>query len=585
MICAGIAVLLILIIAASAIPEAGTGEFRLALIETSDIHGNLVGGDAPDYEYRVAYIADKVNDARRTEDGMDNDRLVLLDGGDIYQGSAVSLLSDGEAMSAVFDEMQYDAVAVGNHEFDWGIDKVIDADGTMRDYTLDGKACSNDIPVICSDLYKDGEKVSFARDYVVLEKKAADGSGKTRKVRIGVIGFAEEYSKSIPSKHFSDLGYTITEDYEAVNDLAKELKGDKRCDAVILLSHGSARNAGKGLGDETPVDLVLGGHLHKSTDETADNGVRCLSPSGSAYVYVYDELVFENDGNGGVRIKEGADDKAECVKTAADESLLLDNEKNAEELDRETVDLSNDYIGRVEPYLEKVIGYITEPVTKTYIEGSGNRVNTAGNFVCDAMRSSADAEVAFINKSGVRSNMYLPEGSDRYDVTYYDMFSMLPFDDRMYVYEITYGDLLDVLSYSMNGGGWALYTCMTGIDCYFKDDPAADQSGKYRITMVDALVRDGEPIYHDGKWEDDWESRKLRVAVIDMAAEAESNRQGAANPLYKFNDTEQMLENDRFIRDAAIEALEAEAGKNDGHLNVRTDTCFRYQPYAGNEQR
>ena len=579
MICAGIAVLLILMFADTAIPEAGTGEYRLALIETSDIHGSLTGGENPDLEYRVAYIADKANDARRTEDGIDNARMILLDGGDIYQGSPVSLLSGGEAMSAVFDNMQYDAVAVGNHEFDWGIEEVIDDDQTMRDYTLNGKPCKNDVPVICSNLYKDGEKAGFAKDYVILNKKAADESGNTKGVRIGVIGFADEYSQSEPEKIFGDLGYSIKEDYDAVNRLAQELKGDKRCDAVILLSHGAPYKAADGLGESTPVDVVLGGHIHKNINEISENGLRCMSPAGNAYAYVYDELVFENDGSGGLRIKEGADDKAEYVRTADDRSLLLDNEKNAEELDRDAVDLSNVYVERVKPYLEKVIGYITEPVTKDYLEGSGNRVSTAGNFVCDAMRSAAGADAAFVNKAGVRTNLYLSDGSDRHEVTYYDIYALLPFDDRMYVYDITYGELLDVFDFGMNGGGWSLLTCMTGIDCFFRDDPAADQSGKYKVTMVDALVKDGVPIYHDGQWEDDWENRKLRIAVIDIAAEAEANRQGEKNPLYTFNDTERLVSNDRLLRDAVIEALEAEAAENNGHLHVRTDTCFRYENY------
>lgn len=66
---------------------------------------------------------------------------VLIDGGDIYQGNAVSDVVKGESLSAAFDAMEYDAVAVGNHEFDWGLETVIDNDSTMRDYN-DGYARS-----------------------------------------------------------------------------------------------------------------------------------------------------------------------------------------------------------------------------------------------------------------------------------------------------------------------------------------------------------------------------------------------------------------------------------------------------------
>lgn len=86
----------------------------------------------------------------------------------------VSNTLDGESLSAAFDAMEYDAVAVGNHEFDWGIDTVIDSDSTMRDYNEGGSFHKNNIPVVCCNLFKDGQKVDFADDYVILHKKAYD---------------------------------------------------------------------------------------------------------------------------------------------------------------------------------------------------------------------------------------------------------------------------------------------------------------------------------------------------------------------------------------------------------------------------
>ena len=579
MLCASALVLAVLIIAATTFPKAGTGEYRLALIETSDVHGTLTRGEKPDYEYYYAFIADKIEDVRRTDDGLDPDRLVLLDGGDIYQGSATSLLSEGEAMSAAYDDMKYDAVALGNHEFDWGIDKVVDSDRTMRDYEEDGKTVRNEIPVICSNMYKDGKKIDFADDYVILTKEAVDADGTEKQVRVGVIGFAEEYSMSIPAKKFSDLGYTIIEDYDAVNSMAADLKSAGRCDAVVLLSHGDPVKAAEGLGESSCVDLVLGGHIHKNNNDTTDSGLRYLSPGGGSSAYVYDELVFENDGFGGLRIKKGADDKARYNRLPWDGSQLMDTEENSEELDHETVDISNEYIEKADKYLSREVGYITENVTKDPIEGSGQRVTSAGNFICDALRTTENVDVAFINKSGVRSNLYLADGHERRDVTLYDLFSMMPFDDRLYEYEMTYGDLKNVIDFSLNGGGWALLTNMSGIDCYFVDDPDSVPGSKYAQTMVDALVKDGELIYHNGKWMEGWEDKKVRVCVNDLAAEAEADRAGTLNPLYAMNDTDKLLSNDILVRDAMIKGLEIEAKAAEGHLHVNDDTCFKYRAY------
>ena len=348
-----------------------------------------------------------------------------------------------------------------------------------------------------------------------------------------------------------------------------------------MLAHGDSKKIAEGLGKASPVDLVLGGHIHKSVCDKTDWGLRYMSPSGLGYTYLYEELVFENDGNGGVRIKEGADDRAQYIATSDDESRLLDNEGNADDLDREVKDLTNEYMDRVKPYLEEEIGYITESVTRETLEGSGNRLSVASNFVCDAMRRGADADVAIINKSGVRYALYIPEGKERHTVTQLDLYSMMPFDDRLYVYEATYGELLDVLSFSMNGGGWTLMTCMTGIDCWFRDDPAGDPDSKYRQTMVDALVMDGELIYHGGRWKEGWKDRTLRLAVIDFAAEAEATKQGVVNPLSSLNGTERMLENDRLVRDYVREGLTAEAAESGGHLHTDSKICFRYQEYDG----
>ena len=100
---------------------AEDGEVRIRVFETSDIHGYLLdtsGGDEAAFQYRLAYIAQVVNEARASGD---YDDVLLVDGGDIYLGMPVSNLTTGAAVRAALDAMDYDAVALGNHEFDWGV--------------------------------------------------------------------------------------------------------------------------------------------------------------------------------------------------------------------------------------------------------------------------------------------------------------------------------------------------------------------------------------------------------------------------------------------------------------------------------
>ena len=85
------------------------------------MHGYLVdtsSGNESTFQYRMAYIANAVNEARANAE---NDAVLLLDGGDIYQGTPVSNLTYGNALRAAYDAMGYDAVSLGNHEFDWNV--------------------------------------------------------------------------------------------------------------------------------------------------------------------------------------------------------------------------------------------------------------------------------------------------------------------------------------------------------------------------------------------------------------------------------------------------------------------------------
>lgn len=95
----------------------------LKLFETTDIHGYITDVSTyqeETFEYKLAYIANLVNQARANEA---YDDVILLDGGDIYQGTPHSDLTYGNYLRAAFDAMGYDAVALGNHEFDWDITK------------------------------------------------------------------------------------------------------------------------------------------------------------------------------------------------------------------------------------------------------------------------------------------------------------------------------------------------------------------------------------------------------------------------------------------------------------------------------
>ena len=257
-----LAILCVLALVLGMIPVISAAEtYVLPVFETSDVHGFLADTSSADestYQYRLAYIADKVDDIRNG----DSSRTILLDGGDIYQGNVVSNLQNGEPMSAAFDAMEYDAVALGNHEFDWGIDQTTDPDGTMTDYSMNGITYENDIPIVCGNLYyrSTGNRVEFTQDYVIVDKTAYTASGKTMDVKIAIIGYISDYSSSIMASKFTD--FMISGSVSAAESLAKSLKNSGQADAAILLAHEDAAELAGKLSSSSAFDLVCGGHSH-----------------------------------------------------------------------------------------------------------------------------------------------------------------------------------------------------------------------------------------------------------------------------------------------------------------------------------
>lgn len=543
------------------------GEYVLPLVETTDIHGHIVGGlgsggsgsgsnnsgsNASTIEYSLAYIADKVNDMR----GGDRSRVLLLDGGDIYQGASISNLLDGKPVYVALDRMGYDAVTVGNHEFDWDITTLIDPDATLPDYEWEGRTCVSEVPVVCANIYQDGSRFSRTDDYVIVEKTASNASGQTVKVKIGVIGFAIDYSGSIMASKFRGKGFSVQEDYSIANGIAAELEGSGQCDATVLLIHGKAETAAENLGRGSAVDLVLGGHSHQTMAGKAASGVAYVQGGRHCEHYACSELVFDVDGAGKISFKRVGNQRIADV----DGDL---SGRDADNFDKDIVAVCDEALAAIGQQMNDVVGYITIGATTFDLDGSGGRASVMGNWMCDILRGIGEADVSFLNSGGIRT--YFPlSGHQRRDITVSDIYEMFPFGNKTYVYSITYDELLQVFKYSLTSSGSSLFSCMTGIDCHY--------SGQ----SVVALEKDGLTIYSDGRWEGDWASRSVILAASEYLATGERTdyRTGLSNPLPAWNSTSKLLNNSLTDNENAVRVLRAEASASGGHLYLDTRPHF-----------
>lgn len=512
---------------------------RIPVFETSDVHGTLVDTSSSKYQYRLARIADVVND-KRNENAKKERDVILLDSGDIYQGTPVSNLLSGQPMTAAYDAMGYDAVGLGNHEFDWGVTTLIDPDGTMGKYELsDTVKGDSQIPVLCNDItYKEnGEKVNFTQDYKIVEKKAVSYDGKETTVKVGIIGYAEDYSSDIMAEKIAP--YVINENIDTVEKQAAELKESGKAQVVVLLSHAGGPEIAGQLDKDTEVDLVLGGHTHKDGSGVAANGVPYIQPQNAGKSYGYAEICIDPD------TEKVSVESQKVVNIYKDKTKFYDTPENQDNLDPEIVKISNLAIDKVKPTLNSELGYVTTPITKGLIEGSLSSV--AGMWMSDLANRATGSQVSFTNAGGIRTEFLMEEGAAKRVITKGDIYTIAPFNNALYVYEENYERLKEALDYTVataKDPGLRI----SGVTAYYEKDE------------VNTIILDGKAIYKNGEWVED-KNTPIRLCTNQYVGTL------AGTPFVQWTPVETAkVDNESFMA-----VLEEEAKQSGGLLKVETE--------------
>jgi 5'-nucleotidase len=224
---------------------AANGTTKLTILHTNDWHSRIEPFDKTDKnnagmggaEFRAALIK-----KYRAE----NENILLLDAGDIFQGTPYFNFYGGELEYKLMSQMGYDCVTLGNHDFDNGIDGLFKQ---MPHATFDFVNCNYD--------FKDTLLENKVLPYKIYKKGG---------LKIGVTGVGIELKGLVPEKLFGKIKYN--DPVENLNKVAAYLKQEKKCDLVICLSHlGYNYKEGKigdlSLAPQTKhVDLIIGGHTH-----------------------------------------------------------------------------------------------------------------------------------------------------------------------------------------------------------------------------------------------------------------------------------------------------------------------------------
>lgn len=362
------AFVLILLVSVFAFPALSWGE-ELVILHTNDLHGQS-----------LAKVGTLVAQLR----GVYPD-LLLVDAGDLFSGTPVSNLFQGEAEQTAVLTLGYDALAIGNHDFDFGL-------GTLQNSLQAG------LPWLSANvLTRDGQ--TFAPPFLV-----RDVGG----VRVLIVGLT---LPSTPQMSFprNVQGLTFLDPEAVLKEILQEQTG--AFDICIVLSH-------LGYGDDLllaqrvpGITAIIGGHSHTVLGRPMRIGGTLITQTGSSAEYL-GKIVICTDGEYQAR--------AELLEITEDipphPSLLA-------------IDDYYEAILAVE--MDRVLGYASRGYTK----------NGIGMLLTQALRDLSGADAALYNAGGVRAG--LSQGA----VTKGDVFTVEPFGNEAVVVTLDgpqFAELLEV---------------------------------------------------------------------------------------------------------------------------------------------
>lgn len=244
---------------------------KLTILHTNDVHSRIepfpMDGGRNEGRGGIAKRAALINKIRQEEQ-----HVLLLDAGDMFQGTPYFNYFGGELEMKLMSKMGYDAGTIGNHDFDGGIDGLHKQLTTQANFSL----------INCNYDFSDTIMNGHTKPYQIFQKGP---------LKIGVLGVGVELDGLVPSPLFKNTKYN--EPIEKANYYANILKNEEKCDYVICLSHlGYSYKTSHKVSDvvlaaETQnIDLIIGGHTHtfleKPTTIMKDNEVTLVTQVGWA---------------------------------------------------------------------------------------------------------------------------------------------------------------------------------------------------------------------------------------------------------------------------------------------------------------
>ena len=384
---------------------------KAVILHSNDVHGAIKG---------YACIAQLKKDFEAK-----GAAVILADAGDFMQGTPYVSTSRGADAVTMMNEAGYDVATLGNHEFDYGLERQREA------------LANAGFSVLCADVFDEGGAALYPPTKVI----------KAGRVKVGFVGVTTPESKtSVNPALIKDLRFAEGDEFYAlVQEKIDALKG-AGADVVVALAHlgvasQSAPYRATDLYAKTSgLDFIIDGHSH--TVMTAGEGGEPIQSTGTEFAYI------------GVVVVDGASKTIEenyllPVATAGEDGSLVQNIKE----EPNVAAAAQKIIDRVDG--EYNIAFATTLVDLNGERAPGNRTEETnlGSLIADAMRWSvlqeegsleveSDYAVAMTNGGSIRAA--IPAG----EVTRKDIAAVLPFGNTIAVIYVTGQELLEALEAS-----------------------------------------------------------------------------------------------------------------------------------------
>ena len=373
---------------------------RLRVIGTNDLHGQLEPTQDASGTWRggVAHTAAIIRQAQSECTGECS--YVLLDGGDLFQGTPISNLSYGRPVVDYYNSMGYTASAVGNHEYDWGQD-------TLRARMRQARFRF----LSANTKFTDGRDVPWIANDTIVTR------GKTK---VGIIGITTPQTKTstLPA---NVANITFAEPAPTIDAEAKALRA-RGADVIIVVAHegGFCNRDSSGVESCTgnlfqmvpriteKVDLIVAGHSHSLLNTRINNIPIVQSQRWGTAVSVTD---IPLDATGKVAGPAAAELRHVLTNSTPAYAPVDSMVKRA--------------AARVAPIVNRKIGALEAPLERTGPQ------YPLGNIIADSYRWAGKGDVAIMNTAGIRSR--LAEG----EITYGRLFVITPFANTLYRIRMT----------------------------------------------------------------------------------------------------------------------------------------------------